>query len=98
MECLYCGYEFANKDKCPACQTDASLMERIFLVSAFFYNKGLRQAKEHDFYNAEKSLRKSIKFNKRNVEARNLLGLINYNTGKLAEGVKQWIISTNFQD
>lgn len=98
MECLYCGYDFENDDKCPACQTDLKLMSKIYYISALLYNRGLKQAQNNDFYNAKISLRKSIKYNKRNVEARNLLGLIDYHTGKLADGVKQWIISTNFQD
>lgn len=98
MECLYCGYEYDNKRVCPACGTDTAMMKKIYAVSAKLYNKGLERAKNNDFCNAADCLEKSVYFNKQNVDARNLLGLVYYKTGRLADAVREWIISTNFKE
>lgn len=99
MECLYCGFNFdiKNKNKCPACGTHTVIMVKIYNASVRLYNKGLEQALNNDFYNAIISLKKSIVFNKQNIEARNLLGLVYYHVGRLAEAVEQWIVSSNFR-
>lgn len=43
------------------------------------------------------SLRRSLQYNRGNVAARNLLGLVYYGRGDVVEALVEWIISKNFQ-
>ena len=43
------------------------------------------------------SLRQSLKFNKNNVEARNLLGLVYFETGEVVAALSEWVISKNLR-
>ena len=42
-------------------------------------------------------LRQSLKLNKKNIDAWNLLGLIYYETGETVQALAKWVISTNYQ-
>ena len=43
------------------------------------------------------SLRQSLKFDKNNVEARNLLGLVYFETGEVVAALSEWVISKNLR-
>ena len=43
------------------------------------------------------SLRRSLQYNRSNIAARNLLGLVYYGRGDVAEALVEWILSKNFQ-
>jgi len=43
------------------------------------------------------SLRQSLKFNKNNLKARNLLGLVYFEMGEAVAAISEWIISANLQ-
>ena len=43
------------------------------------------------------SLRKSLQFNRENIAARNLLGLVYYGIGEVPEALVEWIISKNLK-
>lgn len=43
------------------------------------------------------SLKRSLQFNRENITARNLLGLVYYGRGEVAEALVEWIISKNFR-
>lgn len=60
-----------------------------------YYNDGLNKAQIHDLSGAIVSLRKSLKQNRNNTKARNLLGLVHYGRGEMAEALAEWIISKN---
>lgn len=64
-------------------------------ISNSFYNQGLERAKIRNLTGAAESLKKSIHYNKYNIDARNLLGLIYYETGEVADALVQWVISMN---
>ena len=66
-------------------------------ISNSFYNMGLEKANIRDLSGAVDCLKKSIHFNKYNIEARNLLGLVYYEIGETAEALVQWVISCNLQ-
>ena len=40
---------------------------------------------------------KSLQYNRANIDARNLLGLVYYGRGEVAEGLVEWIISKNLK-
>lgn len=71
---------------------------RVLSASNICYNQGLSQAKVRDLSGAIVSLQSSLKFNKMNTDARNLLGLIYYEQGEIVAALSEWVISKHFQD
>lgn len=66
-------------------------------ISNVYYNIGLEKAKERDLTGAADVLKKSLRFNKYQTDARNLLGLIYHEIGEVGAALAQWIISLNLQ-
>ena len=66
-------------------------------LSKYWYNDGLKKARIRELSGAIESLQKSLLLNKKNVDARNLLGLCYYGRGEVGEALLEWIISKNFQ-
>ena len=66
-------------------------------LSNLYYNQGLEKAQIRDLSGAEDLLLRSLKFNKLNIPARNLLGLVYYEMGEAVSALSEWIISKNFQ-
>ena len=73
------------------------LTRRCAYISNSYYNKGLRLANENDLSGAAECLKNALKFNKHNTDARNLLGLIYYRIGEVADALVQWVLSLNLQ-
>ena len=69
--------------------------KKILYQSNHWYNDGLRKAQIKDMSGAIVSLRRSLQYNRENIAARNLLGLVYY--GEVAEGLVEWIISKNLR-
>lgn len=66
-------------------------------IANSYYNLGLEKAKIRDLSGAAQCLKKSLHFNKYQTDARNLLGLIYYENGEVADALVQWVISLNLQ-
>ncbi len=75
----------------------AKTKDRLTSLSNRFYNEGLEKASVRDMTGAINSLRDSLKFNKNNIDARNLLGLIYYETGEVVPALSEWVISKNLK-
>ena len=72
----------------------ASIYEREFRqISNRFYNLAVDRANMRDLYGATLLLKKSLSFNAKNTNARNLLGLIFYEEGAVTEAIVQWLVS-----
>ena len=71
--------------------------KKILYQSNHWYNDGLRKAQIKDMSGAIVSLRRSLQYNRENIAARNLLGLVYYGRGEVAEGLVEWIISKNLR-
>lgn len=71
--------------------------EKILHQSNYWYNDGLRKAKIRDISGAVQSLKRSLQYNREHIDARNLLGLVYYGRGEIAEAIVEWIISQNFK-
>ena len=71
--------------------------KKIMHCSNYWYNDGLRKAQIRDLSGAILSLRQSLQYNKGNIAARNLLGLVYYGRGEVAEALVEWIISKNLK-
>lgn len=97
MNCYNCGCRLSEKDFCTSCGADVSLYKKINYISNRFYNDGLEKANVRDLSGAITSLRQSLKFNKNNIKARNLLGLVYYETGEVVAALSEWVISKNIR-
>lgn len=97
MFCYNCGCRLSEHDFCTSCGTDVSLYKKIICVSNMYYNEGLEKAGVRDLSGAINSLRQSLKFNKNNIEARNLLGLVYFETGEVVAALSEWVISKNLR-
>lgn len=97
MFCYHCGRRLSEHSFCTACGADVSLYKKIMYVSNMFYNEGLAKAGVRDLTGAINSLRQSLKFNKNNIEARNLLGLVYYEMGEVVAALSEWVISKNLR-
>lgn len=71
--------------------------KRIISQSNYWYNDGLGKARIRDMSGAILSLRRSLQYNRGNIAARNLLGLVYYGRGEVAEALVEWIISKNLR-
>ncbi|NDL68203.1 tetratricopeptide repeat protein [Anaerotalea alkaliphila] len=76
---------------------EGTVYRKIKNTSLAMYNEGLERAREHDLSSAEQLLKGSVRFDKGNVQARNLLGLVHLEMGEPAAAVRQWILSKNMQ-
>ena len=97
MICYQCGCNLSEHDFCTSCGADVALYKKIIYISNRFYNEGLERASVRDLTGAITSLRQSLKFNKNNVEARNLLGLVYFETGEVVAALSEWVISKNLR-
>lgn len=71
--------------------------KRLIRRSNALYNDGLKKARVRDLSGAIASLKKSLKYCGANTDARNLLGLVYFGRGEVAEALVQWIISKNYK-
>lgn len=70
---------------------------KLMYQSNYWYNDGLKKANIRDMSGAVTSLRRSLQYNRGNIAARNLLGLVYYGRGDVVEALVEWILSKNFQ-
>ena len=73
------------------------LQAGVIRLSDKLYNQGLEKLQNSDFHNGIELLTKSINVNKKNVEARNLLGLAQFELGRVGDAVEHWKISESIQ-
>lgn len=97
MKCFNCGAVLGKSDFCDQCGADVKMYRRMIQASDAYYNEGLEKAKVRDLSGAVISLRQSLRINKRNTNARNLLGLIHFEMGDVVDALSQWIISRSYQ-
>lgn len=71
--------------------------KRFVYQSNQWYNDGLKKASIRDLSGAVVSLKKSLRFNRDNIAARNLLGLVYMGRGEVVEALVEWIISKNMK-
>ena len=97
MFCYNCGCRLSEHDFCTSCGVDTGRYKKIMYLANMYYNDGLEKAKVRDLTGAVTSLRQSLKFNKNNVDARNLLGLVYFEMGEMVAALCEWIISKNLK-
>ncbi len=97
MKCFVCASRLGREDFCPSCGTDIRIYRHIMCMSNMLYNDGLAKANVRDLSGAITSLNASLKYNKRNIDARNLLGLCYFERGEVVPALSEWIISRNYE-
>ncbi len=97
MYCYNCGCLLTENDFCTNCGAEVRTYKRIVAASNRLYNNGLEKAGVRDLSGAVDCLKQCLKLNKNHVEARNLLGLIYYETGEVVSALNEWVISKNVQ-
>ncbi|MBQ4177538.1 MAG: tetratricopeptide repeat protein, partial [Lachnospiraceae bacterium] len=95
MKCIYCGATIGSEEYCTNCGADLTLPRRIVRISNLLYNRALEKAQVRDLSGAISLLQRSLKFNKENTDARNLLGLCYFETGEVVNALVEWVISNN---
>ncbi len=97
MKCYNCGCRLSEKDFCTNCGADVARYKNIIRTSNRCYNDGLERANVRDLSGAIVSLRQCLKLNKNHIDARNLLGLIYFETGEVVPALTEWVISKNMR-
>lgn len=98
MECYKCGAHLGVEDTCPNCGANVGIYKKIIATSNYFYNMGLERAGVRDLTGAIDALKNSLQYNKVNIRARNLLGLVYYEMGETVAALSEWVISKNYMD
>lgn len=98
MECYKCKAQLGPEDTCPRCGANVKMYKKLIAISNHYYNIGLERAKVRDLSGAADALKISLQYYKVNIWARNLLGLIYYETGETVSALSEWVISKNCQD
>lgn len=98
MICYKCGCTLSEKNFCTGCGADVGMYKKILYMSNKCYNDALEKCYVRDLSGAIALLNQSIKFNRNNVDARNLLGLVYYEIGEVTDALAQWVISKNIRE
>lgn len=97
MNCYVCNTIVDHEDTCPYCGADIKAYRMIEKACAESYNDGLQRAKMRDLSGAIESLNRSLQYDKYNIDARNLLGLVYYEFGEPVQALREWVISKNLK-
>lgn len=95
MKCFHCGNRLGKGDLCLTCGQDVRLFKKVLAASWRYYDEGLKKAQTRDLSGAIVDLKNSLLLYKGNTKARNLLGLIYYEMGDVAQALIEWVLSDN---
>ena len=95
--CPHCGTQVRKNGYCSECYLPLSMLKKAQNTSNYYYNIGYDRASARDLSGAIESLLQALRYNKRNVPARNLLGLIYYEMGEAVQAMSEWVMSINYQ-
>lgn len=97
MNCFHCGAQLNDSSFCPRCGESIVEYKKIIRTSNAYYNEGLAKAKVRALSGAANCLRRSLKYNKYQTNARNLLGLVYLEMGDGLHALVEWTISCSLQ-
>lgn len=97
MNCYRCNSVLSENNFCNSCGADVAVYKKVVKLSNAYYNMGLAKAQIRDLTGACELLRRSVRFNKKNTNARNLLGLVYFEMGEAVQALSEWVISKNLQ-
>ncbi len=97
MKCNKCGATLTDSSFCNNCGTNVKIYKKLISTSNALYNRGLEKAQVRDLSGAREDLKNSLKVYKKNIPARNLLGLVYFEMGDVVAALSEWIVSKNYQ-
>lgn len=99
MNCINCGAFLTDTDLdyCPHCGANVLIQKKVDYLSKLYYNQGLEKASIRDLSGAISCLKQSLAYDKRNIRARNLLGLVYFETGEVVAALSEWVIRRIFR-
>jgi len=97
MFCYRCESNAGHLEVCPVCGANLFYVQKARKLSNAYYNEALEKASVRNLSGAIVCLKTSLKFNKYNIDARNLLGLCYLEVGETVDAISEWVISKNFQ-
>ncbi len=97
MFCYRCNNQAGYNKVCPTCGANLVYFQKARKISNAYYNDGLEKASVRNISGAISSLKRSLKFNKYNTDARNLLGLCFLEIGETVQALGEWVVSKNYQ-
>jgi Tfp pilus assembly protein PilF len=95
--CPICGAQVRKNGYCSACYLEYNVARKALNTSNYYYNIAYDKSLARDLSGAIDALKYSLRYNKRNVNSRNLLGLIYYEMGEIVSALSEWVISVNYQ-
>lgn len=95
--CPNCGAQIRKTGYCSACYMPIQVLRKAYNTSDYYFNVGYDKASVRDLSGAIESLNMSLRYNKKNVMTRNLLGLIYYEMGEVVMALSHWVMSVNYQ-
>lgn len=93
VKCPYCNHFVNSAVVCDSCGENIRWVEKVYEKSELYYIKAYECAESRYLSEAVEYLEKAIYFNKYNIQAKNLLGLIYLEMGEVASALKLWILS-----
>ena len=98
MDCPRCGGRLAggSDSHCEYCGVNMSLFVKARDMSNAHYDRGLQMAQARNLTASIEELSAALQINKKNIRARNLLGLCYYAMGRIGEALREWVISANY--
>ena len=96
MLCYKCGSTLGAGKYCLRCGADVQNYRKIARLANRYYNQGLARAQVRDLSGAAEALDRCLSIDKRNIPARNLLGLVLYEMGETIDALAEWVVSTNY--
>ena len=97
ISCIYCGEVVSVNGYCKSCGLGQEFLWKAGNTSLYYYNIALDKVGVRDLSGAVESLKMSLRYNKSNTDARNLLGLIYYEMGDAVAALSSWVISVNYK-
>lgn len=94
--CFRCGNVLTEDLECKVCHQKYPSYRKAEELSKLYYNLGLERAKTRDLSGAADTLKQSVRLNKYNKDARNLLGLVYFEQGETVLALSEWVLSQNF--
>lgn len=96
MKCMICNTQLNSSSYCPGCGCNVTMQKQIVALSNLYYNRGLEKAQIRDLSGAITCLQRSLRMYKYNIHARNLLGLVYFETGEVVAALSEWVISKKY--
>lgn len=98
MNCSKCNSPLGAGQFCATCGLKHEYIKKACNTADYHYNLGLSKAQIRDLNGAKEELLQALFYNKYHIDARNLLGLVYFETGEVVEALNQWVISINYDE